>query len=382
MSALQPDPAPSPHGVVERRPASPANWATLADAWQELAQARPIGHFVSAPWIETWLEVYGRDLGTEIWTMRDAGRLTGAMLGTIKTERRGPVPIRCLYLQSAGEASGEGVRAEYNALLTSDDARDETLRAFARALIDSGADEVIAEGFDEPAHAALAAALPGWLEDTMWSEDRWVDLAEVRSSGVEYRHHCLSKNTRGQANRTLNAFAKLGAVETEVAATVERALAIYDELVDLHQASWQARGGPGAFASERFRRFHAAYIQRTFASGGVQLIRVSAGEETIGALYNFVDRGRILFYQSGLSYRDDNRYRPGIAAHVSAIERCLELGFDAYHFLAGDEHTPRYKTSLSNRSTRLAWATFRRPGLKTRAIDGLRAIKRRLRSTA
>ncbi len=382
MSASGPMPDRALGEEIDRRPGDVETWRALAPEWQALAHGQTPGHFLSSRWIETWLDVYGHDLGTEIWTRREAGALVGGTLLTTRSERRGPVPVRCVYLQSAGANPGEGVRSEYNAVLASEPTRDATTRALVRSLLAAGADEVIAEGFEAGDQARLAAALPGWEADTLWSEDRWVDLADVRDQGVAYRHHCLSKNTRGQANRTLNAFAKIGPVETEVAATAERALAIYEELVELHQASWTARGGPGAFASERFRRFHAEFIRRAFADGLVQLVRVSAGEETIGALYNFVDRGRILFYQSGLSYRDDNRYRPGIAAHVSAIERCLELGFDAYHFLAGDEHTPRYKQSLSNRANRLAWTTFRRPGLKTRAIDGLRAVKRRLRGEA
>ena len=364
---------------IDRVPFDANAWTALADDWSALSQASVPAHFVSTTWIETWLDVYGRDLGTELWTLREDGALAGASLLTTRHERRGPVPVRCVYLQSAGADPGEGVRSEYNAILATEASRDEATRALVHSLVEAGADEVIAEGFDERERARLAEALPGWEADTLWSEDPWVDLAEVRSQGVEYRHHCLSKNTRGQANRTLNAFAKLGAVETEVAATVERALEIYAELIELHQASWQARGGRGAFAAERFRRFHAEFIRRAFGEGRVQLIRVSAGAETIGALYNFVDDRRILFYQSGLSYRDDNRYRPGIAAHVSAIERCLELGFDEYHFLAGDENTPRYKQSLSNRANRLAWTTFRRPGLKTRTIDLLRGVKQRLR---
>jgi hypothetical protein len=36
------------------------------------------------------------------------------------------------------------------------------------------------------------------------------------------------------------------------AAAVEEALAWLEELAELHQQTWTARGKPGAFASERF----------------------------------------------------------------------------------------------------------------------------------
>ena len=110
-------------------------------------------------------------------------------------------------------------------------------------------------------------------------------------------------------------------------------------------------------------------------------MRVSAGGETICLLYSFVDQGRVFFYQSGIRYREENRFRPGLVAHVCAIERCLELGLREYHFLAGDETAPRYKTSLSNAERKLAWARFQRPGVKTTLVRGLRSLKRRFESS-
>ena len=68
-------------------------------------------------------------------------------------------------------------------------------------------------------------------------------------------------------------------------------------------------------------------------------------------------------------------------AYVCAIERCLELGLREYHFLAGDETAPRYKTSLSNAERKLAWARFQRPGVKTTLVRGLRSLKRRFESS-
>ena len=82
--------------------------------------------------------------------------------------------------------------------------------------------------------------------------------------------------------------------------------------------------------------------------------------------------------QLGLRYREGPHYRPGLVTHVCAIERCMELGLDEYHFLAGDETTPRYKSSLSTDRRPLAWVRWQRPGPKARAIRGLRALKRRL----
>lgn len=135
---------------------------------------------------------------------------------------------------------------------------------------------------------------------------------------------------------------------------------------------------PGAFASPRHVGFHRDFIMASFEAGTIQIARVTAGGELIGILYCFVDRGRVFFYQSGLQYREGKKFRPGLVAHACLIEHNFAEGALEYHFLAGDETTPRYKTSLSNSSNELAWVHFERPGLKNRTIRALRGLKRRV----
>ncbi|MGB0109168.1 MAG: GNAT family N-acetyltransferase, partial [Terriglobales bacterium] len=102
----------------------------------------------------------------------------------------------------------------------------------------------------------------------------------------------------------------------------------------------------------------------------------SAGEETIGILYNFVHKGKVSFYQSGLNYTKDKHLKPGLVTHACAIQECLALGFDDYDFLAGDA---RYKRSLAKDSRHLAWVVFARSSLKLALIEFLRAVKRKVR---
>jgi CelD/BcsL family acetyltransferase involved in cellulose biosynthesis len=80
-----------------------------------------------------------------------------------------------------------------------------------------------------------------------------------------------------------------------------------------------------------------------FPRGAIQVLRA----EGVGVLYNFVDRGRVYFYQSGFHYSPDNRLKPGLVMHYLAVEHCLsnpELA--EYDFLAGDS---QYKRSLGMR---------------------------------
>jgi CelD/BcsL family acetyltransferase involved in cellulose biosynthesis len=185
----------------------------------------------------------------------------------------------------------------------------------------------------------------------------------------------LSRNTREQIRRSWRIYGEQGPLAVEAAADLPEALAMLDELAQLHQDSWTARGKPGAFASKRFTAFHRDLIRRVFPKGGVQLLRIRAGSAVIGLLYNFVHARRVYSYQSGLRFSDDNRLKPGLVAHVAAIRYCREAGLLEYDFLAGED---RYKHSLSTDARMLTWLVFERSTLKMRAIRLLRGLKRRI----
>jgi CelD/BcsL family acetyltransferase involved in cellulose biosynthesis len=142
----------------------------------------------------------------------------------------------------------------------------------------------------------------------------------------------------------------------------------------MHQSRWTNRGEEGAFAPGRRLEFHRALIRHAYAKGSIHLLRVSAGGQTIGILYNFVQDGTIYFFQSGFNYCGDRRLKPGLATHACAIQYCLDNGFSKYDFLVGDA---RYKRSLAKHSAPLAWVVFPRPTSKTIVIDSLRFLKRR-----
>lgn len=290
------------------------------------------------------------------------------------------VPIHRAYLNTAGEEEGAGVSAEYNGVLLQPNVDPGTLQNLDEVLPRLGVDELVAAGLTPKALDFLQQNLPGWATRVAWSEDPYIDLTAIRHREATYRQAALSKNTRGQVNRTLNAYSKRGEIGIEIASSVERALEMLSELKRFHQATWVARGQKGAFASDNFCRFHELLIRSCFDSGGIMMTRVTAGDQAIGLLYSFVDEGRILFYQSGFRYEEDNRFRPGLATHVTAVEECLDRGYSEYHFLAGEDLTPRYKKSLSTDVEMLAWARFIRPSPKNTLLGWLRSFKQSLPS--
>ena len=124
--------------------------------------------------------------------------------------------------------------------------------------------------------------------------------------------------------------------------------------------------------------FCALAFGAAFADGHIQMLRVRAGRHDVGYLYNFVHRGRVLFYQSGFDYELlAAQGRPGLVAHALSVQHNARQGHAVYDFLAG---AARYKESLSTSRQPMVWAAVYRTTPAFRLEQALRSVKRRVRS--
>jgi CelD/BcsL family acetyltransferase involved in cellulose biosynthesis len=133
---------------------------------------------------------------------------------------------------------------------------------------------------------------------------------------------------------------------------------------------------PGAFAAPLSRRFHERFIADRFAAGNVQLVRLTAGDQEVGYLYNMVANGAVFAYQSGFAYSENPHLKPGLVTHAACIEANLRGGLRLYDLLAGRS---QYKESLSLDVQEMAWVRLQRPRVKLSLERQLRAAWRALR---
>jgi CelD/BcsL family acetyltransferase involved in cellulose biosynthesis len=264
-----------------------------------------------------------------------------------------------LWLGESGESELDAVFVEHNGLLVergwSDALATHCLGWLAAGPLDErGAwrgRRVRLNGVDQPVLTGLRRGGAG-VAVTAERIAPFVDLTAIRASGRRFVDG-LSANTRHQIRRSTRRYAEAGEVRLDRADTVAQALDYLDALAALHQESWQRRHKPGAFANPAFLAFHRALILRGFADDTIDLLRVAAGSNAIGYLYNFRFRGRISAYQSGFAHAPDAPHlKPGLTSHAIAIEAALAAGCTAYDFLAGDS---QYKRSLSNAAAPLYW---------------------------
>jgi hypothetical protein len=347
----------------------------------QLAESSPYSSFfLSADWTAAWLEIFGDLLQPEILVFEARGEAVGACLLVERTERRGPFRVRRVYLNTGGEDPTERSSMEFNNILCRSGWEQGVAAALGAQLRALKWDEFAAPGFcpGQVLRWLETEALPGLASSTSLLPSFYVDLARLRQSNTPYES-TLSLNTRQQLRRSLKLYGRQGTLRTEVARDLPSAQAMFEGMIELHQRTWSARGEPGAFGSGRKVAFHRALILRAFSRGAIQMLRVTAGQKTVGVLYNFVQNGKVYYYQCGLNYSQDKHLKPGLVTHTCAIRYCLEQGLDDYDFLAGDA---RYKRSLAKDSRPLAWVVFSRPHLKLAVIEFLRVVKRKVENTA
>jgi CelD/BcsL family acetyltransferase involved in cellulose biosynthesis len=360
---------------VESHPATA--WPAWSAAWGALAAAsNPESFFLTREWVEAWLEVFGGSTRARILVFGDdaAPDPAGLCILTFRADRRGPFVLRRAFLNTAGEAEADEACQEYNALLCRPGEEDAVASALAAHLKGEAWDEFLANAMAAGPSLDALVRSPLGRRGASKKDVRapFVDLRPLDDSGEGYLR-VLSRNTREQVRRSRRQLEAEGPIRVREASSLPEARALLLDLAALHTASWNARGKPGVFASPLFMDFHQRLVEKAFDGGMIQLLRVTAGEATIAALYSFVQGGKAHFYQSGFRLETDKRVKTGLVAHACAIEHCRSRGLAEYDFLAGES---QYKGSLATGERNLSWVVFRRRTMRAMLFAALRAARR------
>jgi CelD/BcsL family acetyltransferase involved in cellulose biosynthesis len=329
----------------------------LAQEWTELESRSDGTFFLSWAWIGCWLAATGsRPI---LIRASDGSQTLGLGFLGRNVARRNFLSVLQLCLNETGVADHDGLMIEHNGLLMARDVAAHLPAQFFRELRASQTlgswDELVLGGVSPKwIEAAKASGLEVELDRI--NSDYSVDLEKVRNSGGSWQAG-LSSNLRSQFRQSRAFAERIGSLSLSRATTAEEALAYFEGLRTLHTAYWTASGKPGAFAPDFSVAFHRALISQNAESGGVEILRLAAGNQVLGYLYNFCYSGTVSNYQSGFSYLDDNRHRPGLLAHGFAIEQSLASGMKRYDFLAGDSP---YKKRLGEDAGLLTWCRAQR----------------------
>jgi CelD/BcsL family acetyltransferase involved in cellulose biosynthesis len=350
----------------------------LEAEWLKLQAEAAAPFFLTWTWIGPWLSRLPPSRRPLVLRARREGQVVGlGLLLTDRCYRLRLLPLRCVHLHASGDVRHDDITIEHNGLLVARDGAAQTESAMISFLCSP---RLVWDCVRIPGVATMPS-LPDLnslqmvveqLAQTAYS----VDLEAIRGKGVDHLSQ-VSRNTRSQIRRSIKAYGAFGPVTVTPARDASEALLFLDRLKTLHQRSWTARGLPGSFANPLFEAFHVDLIERGMPLGQVLLLRVHAGDQDIGYLYNFAHDGCVSAYQSGFNYDlIDKHSHPGMVSHALAIQHCADSGFRVYDFLAGEA---RYKQQLSTATYEMLSLSICRDGLSLRLQERWRALKRRLR---
>ena len=341
--------------------------------WLALQDRADCSFFQSWGWVGTWLsKLLPHSPPRLLEVKRGNDTVALGLLGSHVATRHGVVRSRQLCVTETGDPHLDALTVEHNGLLVERDHAAMVLPAVLSALArdDQRWDELVVSALDETSEVPYldAARTAGLIGRVRWRKPCFVvSSADVRANGGDYLA-TLSSNSRYQIRRALREYAHSGPVAVTQAGDVAQAEQFFGEMVEIHQQYWRTRGQPGAFGSAFALDFHRQLVRARLAHGEVQLLRVSAGNELIGYLYNFCFRGTASSYQSGFRYSSDPKLKPGLVAHCLAIQRHLEGGAQTYDLLMGRQ---QYKETLSTRQSQLSWLLLQRPRMRFRVKNAL-----------
>ncbi|HEY1815506.1 MAG TPA: GNAT family N-acetyltransferase [Kofleriaceae bacterium] len=352
-------------------------WPELAPVWSTIAGAcADASFFLTADAVDAWLDVFGPRLQPSILLFRDVeGGAVGAAILVRRTVRKGPFTIRRIYLNTAGEGDADSACVEFNSLVCVPGYEAQIARTLRAHLDREPWDELVAPGLlDGATLRGLGAAFGDADAIARIMPSYYISLDQVRASGKDFVES-LSSRERTRYRQIARGYAAIGELALDVAQTATEAFEFLDELARLHQKTWLARGSAGSFASQPFCDYHHGLVERCFPLGRIQLLRLRAGATPVGYHYNFVDGGRLYFYQCGYDYDLGEKSAPGIIAHTFAIRHAAEHGLVDYDFMAG---ASEYKRRFATGSRVMHWVSWRAPTFKMLSYRLVRDAKQAL----
>jgi CelD/BcsL family acetyltransferase involved in cellulose biosynthesis len=332
---------------------------TLAAWWRELDAEADCTFFTSWTWIGVWLHLLPDVTAAQVVVaMRGDERVGLGIVVQSRTRLLKAFRVRAWRLHTAGVRELDDLAIEYNDFLAQRSDSGKIRLAMLQWLAHRAPKGVIEiRGASGPVRSLAEHPPAGLVARHQERTSHLVSLNAVRAADGGYLS-LLGSNVRSQIRRSMKAYAARGPLRVDAATQPDQAFDYFDKLRALHSRRFSALGVESQFARDAAREFHRRVIEEGLPRGEVQLLRLSAGDADIGYLYNFVHRGTVSYYQSGLDFDLLEKHgRPGLVGHAMAIEHNAALGHTWYDLLAGDY---RYKASLATDQLPQAHCVFSR----------------------
>lgn len=344
----------------------------LEKEWLSLEARCNGSFFLSWAWIGTWLNTFE----PECYVLKveyDGNVVSLALLTKSKFTALCRFSSTRLHIHQKGNALCDQVWTEYNGFLVESAHETKSILAAMTFLFEhfSDWDELVVGAVTKKSAALLQSASGLERQDLWHSSSYWVDLKKLRASQKDYLDS-LSRNTRYQIRRSLKLYQQDDHFRLIHAEDMGTALEYLNEVAPLHLERWGEGISQSGFANEKFVAFHENLIKAAWPNQQIDFIKVVCGERVVGFFYNFIYRGTVYFYLSGLAKEDNPKLKPGLCGHALSVQYYLDSGLDYYDFMGGDD---RYKVSLAEPHEELFQIALKKPLFKFKVEAWLRKIK-------
>jgi CelD/BcsL family acetyltransferase involved in cellulose biosynthesis len=307
-----------------------ASFQAMQPEWDALVLASPRPTpFLLHGWLAAWWTVYRPNLPMRCLTVRDDGRLVGAL--PLAVTRRGPV--RVAVIAGARALGGDAIVAGADPHAVG--------AALTAVLQDEPLDVLDFDGVARDAVVTTCLSGPRRLIEvmaapTMEMPDGW-EPAYERTAG---------SSTRRTNRRRLKQLQEQGAVAFVQHATAEEVAGALEDAFRLHAIRWEGRGDTSEFGTTAGQTFHRAALAALAPGGYVRLLELRLDDTPIAFQLYFVVGGTVFTYRVAFdpAYA---RFSPGALTVVEALRQGGAEGATRVEFLRGDEP---YKLGLADRA--------------------------------
>lgn len=299
-----------------------AEWDPLV-----LATARPTP-FMLHGWLEPWCALYRPERPIRVVTVRESGRLVGALPVAIK--RRGPIRVGEL---AGGIAFGDALVAGAEPA--------EVVPLLAAGLRGAPIDAVDFDGLAPQsllvAHLARAGrvraaeAIPA---PSMAMPDGW---------DAKYREATSSK-TRNTHRRRWKQMEQSGEVAVMRYTTEAEVMPALEDAFRLHALRWAGRRDVSPFRTPEGQAFNRRALAALARDDHVRIIEVRLGGVPI-SFHIYLLMGTVMFVYRLAFDPAYAHFSPGLLTTLEAIRQASDEGATRVEFLRGDE---RYKLELAD----------------------------------
>jgi CelD/BcsL family acetyltransferase involved in cellulose biosynthesis len=305
-----------------------ARFAAIAGDWDSLAEDGPTPFLLSA-WLLSWWRTLAADTGMRIPVLWRGDRLVAGL-----ALQDGP---------SLWEAPVAHGTPPYYGMVAAD--REAALRlgeeVAARAPREVRLHALVD---DDPAVESLVSSGARTIVEEISS----TLITDTTGSIDEYREG-LSKKVRSELGRLQRKASREHEMEVTALEAPRDLEAQWARALEIEAAGWKGLDGGALLHKPRNAAFFTEFMREFHAAGKLRLSEISLDGEVVAVALSVIHQRRC--YTLKVAYDESHRkLGPGFILLMAMIERCFELGLEAYDFSgAEEEYERRFATGRQHR---------------------------------